>query len=101
VVRALRESFEQTEAPILIPTWRGRRGHPVLFSRSLYQELLAAPLDQGARAVVRRHAAEVQTVEVDEEGILWDVDQPKDYAALQRRWGSLSRHASSPTVEHS
>ena len=88
VLRALRTSFEQSRAMIMIPTWHGRRGHPVLFSSRLFQELLDAPLDQGARAVVRHHAQEVETVDVDEEGILWDVDRPEDYAALQSRWMS-------------
>ena len=86
VLISLRNKFLQSGATILIPTWRGRRGHPVLFSNRLFPELLKAPLDQGARSVVRRHAKDIELVEVDEEGIVWDVDRPEDYAALRNRW---------------
>jgi molybdenum cofactor cytidylyltransferase len=85
VVRALVAAFAQSRAGVVIPTCRGRRGHPVLFSASLFGELLAAPLDQGARYVVQRHPDMVQTVEVDDEGILWDLDRPEDYEAFERR----------------
>lgn len=86
VVRLLLERFAAAHAPILIPTYRGRRGHPVLFARTLFQELLDAPLEEGARFVVRRHAAEAELVETDEEGIVLDVDYPSDYQALLARW---------------
>jgi molybdenum cofactor cytidylyltransferase len=79
-----------TSAPILIPTFRSRRGHPVLFAAGTFPELLAAPLSEGARAVVHRHHEEVEYVEVDEEGILWDVDQPEDYERLRQRWSGIT-----------
>jgi molybdenum cofactor cytidylyltransferase len=85
VVQLLLDRFENTRAQILIPTCRGRRGHPVLFPRRLFQELLDAPLEEGARFVVRRHAAEVELVETEEEGILLDVDRPADYERLLMR----------------
>jgi len=101
VVRALKNSLLQSKALIAIPTWRGRRGHPVLFSHRLFQELLEAPMEQGARAIVHKHTEEVALVEIEEEGILWDVDRLEDYAALQSRWTSLSRAASEPSGERS
>jgi molybdenum cofactor cytidylyltransferase len=91
VVRSLLARFRETNAAILIPTFEGRRGHPVLFASRLFGELEAAPLNEGARWVVRHHAAELELLAVDEEGILWDVDRPEDYDALQRRWSSLSQ----------
>jgi len=90
VVRAVLERFRKRQARIIIPTCKGRRGHPVFFSAELFPELLAAPLDQGARVVVRRHAADVELVETGEEGILLDVDRPDDYELLQKRWKSLA-----------
>ncbi len=82
VVDLLLAQFAKSHAPVLIPTCHGRHGHPVVFARSLFPELLDAPLEEGARSVVRRHAAEVELVETDEEGILLDIDLPADYAAL-------------------
>ena len=75
---------------MVIPTCQGRRGHPVLFSSRLFGELLEAPLDQGARSVVRRHAEEVEFVETNWDGILWDVDQPADYQEVLERWKVLT-----------
>ena len=88
VVRTLVARFRNQPTSILIPAWRGRHGHPVLFPSLLFEELLQAPLAEGARAVVRRHGESVEYVEVEEEGILWDVDRPEDYEAIKSRWPS-------------
>lgn len=89
VVRLLVERFQESTAPIVLPTCKDRRGHPVLFARSLFPELLKAPLEEGARAVVRRHENEIECVEVNEPGILFNVDVPADYQKLLAQWGSL------------
>jgi molybdenum cofactor cytidylyltransferase len=100
LVRTLLDRFRRSHASILIPTFQGRRGHPVLFASRLFSELEEAPLDQGARWVVRRHEKEVELCEVEEEGILWDIDRPQDYEALQRRFGIFSGKRA-PAEEHS
>ncbi|MEK7338271.1 MAG: NTP transferase domain-containing protein, partial [candidate division NC10 bacterium] len=69
-------------APLLLPVCEGRRGHPVCFARTLYPELLAAPEQEGARAVIRRHRALLREVVVDDPGIHQDVDSPEDLARL-------------------
>ncbi len=61
---------------IVLPTYEGRRGHPVIFSNALYGELLAAPADKGARAVVWAHAADVLEVPTDEEGVVLNLNDP-------------------------
>ncbi len=71
------EQFYASGKPIVLPTCGGRRGHPVIFARSLYPELLAAPLDQGARAVVWAHANQVLEVATDEQGILLNINDPE------------------------
>jgi molybdenum cofactor cytidylyltransferase len=80
VVDAIIAAFEQTGQPIVLPVHDGRRGHPVLFAARLFPELLAAPADQGARAVVRTHASEVLEVPAAAPGILADIDTPQLYA---------------------
>lgn len=67
--------FENGNA-IVLPTYKGRRGHPVIFSSALYGELLAAPADKGARAVVWEHAADVLEVPTDEEGVVLNINDP-------------------------
>jgi molybdenum cofactor cytidylyltransferase len=77
LVRKLVEIFYETGDSIVLPTYRGKRGHPVIFARRLYAELLAAPQDQGARAVVWAHAAEVLEVPTDEEGVVLNLNDPE------------------------
>ncbi|MBI5167162.1 MAG: NTP transferase domain-containing protein, partial [candidate division NC10 bacterium] len=72
---------------IIIPTYKGRRGHPVVFSRYLLPEILSAPPDQGARAVVRAHPDQVFEIETDEEGVVTDIDTLEDYYNFLARLG--------------
>jgi molybdenum cofactor cytidylyltransferase len=88
VVDQLRERFADTHAPIVIPSYRGRRGHPVLFAASLFPELLAAPVSEGARVVVHAHERDIAFVDTDDDSVLWDIDRPEDYEMLMRRWKS-------------
>jgi molybdenum cofactor cytidylyltransferase len=78
-VRALIREFLRTRPPLLVPTFQGRRGHPVLLGRRLFPELLADELPEGARTVVRRYLHEGLHVPVDDPGILADIDTPDDY----------------------
>lgn len=96
VVRQMLRRFRQISPGIVIPTFQGRRGHPVLFAASLFQELLNAPLEAGARFVVSAHANEVELVETGEEGILLNVDLPADYEALLKRWEAITGRGETP-----
>ena len=78
-ITALIASFRAAPLPILIAAYQGRRGHPVLFSSQVYGEILAAPLDQGAKVVVRKDPSRVREVPLDDPGILADIDTPEDY----------------------
>jgi molybdenum cofactor cytidylyltransferase len=69
-------------APLRIPRFAGRRGHPIWISRSLIPEFLALPAGSSAREVVTRHASEIAYLDVDDPGILADVDDPQAYQRL-------------------
>ena len=69
-------------APLVIPRYAGRRGHPVLLSRVVIEEILALPPEATAKQVVRGHVGDVVLVEVDDPGVVRDVDTPEDYLAL-------------------
>jgi molybdenum cofactor cytidylyltransferase len=79
LVNRMIDAFYASKKPIVVPVCRGRRGHPVIFARALFAELLAAPLDQGAKTVVRAHASDTLEIETDDEGITCDIDTPDDY----------------------
>lgn len=82
-VQKLAESFGQSHAPVVIPTFQGRRGHPVLISRALFSELLGLASGAGANTVIQKFRDQTQIVEVDDSGILLDVDDPETYNPLQ------------------
>jgi molybdenum cofactor cytidylyltransferase len=65
-----------------VPRYRERRGHPIWFSRDLIREFLALPENGAARDVVRRHASETEFLDLDDPGILADIDDPEAYRAL-------------------
>ena len=77
LVSDLVERFYAENKAIVVPTYDSRRGHPAIFSSSLYSELLAAPLDKGARAVVWSHAVDVLEVPTDEEGVVLNINDPQ------------------------
>ncbi len=76
VAQAVRNNMHAIAAPLN----RGRRGHPVAFGASHGMALAALTGDAGARDVLRAHAAQVRLIEVDDAGVLDDVDTPADLA---------------------
>jgi molybdenum cofactor cytidylyltransferase len=78
-ITAVLDSFRAAPAPIVIASYQGKRGHPVLFSSRVYGEILAAPLDQGAKVIVRKDPARVREIPLDDPGILADIDTPEEY----------------------
>jgi molybdenum cofactor cytidylyltransferase len=85
LVQELIEQFHKTKNPIVLPVYEGRRGHPVIFSASLYDELLRAPLETGARAVVWAHKGEIDEVRTNEEGCVLNLNDPETMNAALRQ----------------
>jgi molybdenum cofactor cytidylyltransferase len=79
LVDVLIETFYETKKLIVVPRHKGKRGHPVIFSRDLFEELLNAPIDQGAKAVVNAHREETLEIEWQDQGITLDIDTPELY----------------------
>lgn len=71
--------FNGSKKLIVVPRHRGKRGHPVIFSRALFTELLDAPMDQGAKAVVNAHRGETLEIDTEDIGITLDIDTPELY----------------------
>jgi molybdenum cofactor cytidylyltransferase len=85
LVGDLVERFYESGKAIVLPIYKGRRGHPVIFSAGLYQELLSAPLETGARAVVWAHREEVSEMETSEEGCVLNLNDPDALAKARER----------------
>lgn len=74
-IQSLKTALEQG-AGIAAPVYRGQRGNPVGFSRHYLPQLLALEGDQGARGILKH--SPVTELDVDDSGILQDVDTPAD-----------------------
>jgi len=74
-----------SSAPIAIPRFNGKRGHPVLVRRRIFEEFLAEPLTAKVRDVIDRHAEAIDYIEVDDPGISDDIDDPRLYESLLAR----------------
>ncbi len=79
LIRALIEKHRETGKLIIQPIYQGRRGHPVLFAASLFNELRVAPPEVGARHVVYQHAGDILEVATDEEGIVLNINDKAAY----------------------
>ena len=79
VVNEIISKFKETNKPIIVPVFNKERGHPTLFSKSLFNELLNAPEEQGARYVLYSNEEKILELETSESGILIGIDTPADY----------------------
>lgn len=78
--------FAATKKGILLPVYRGKRGHPLLFARHYAGEILTDYDDVGLRGLVQAHADDVFELSVSTPDVLDDVDYPEDYRrALKKR----------------
>jgi molybdenum cofactor cytidylyltransferase len=75
--------YRRARAQIIIPTCQGNRGNPVLLDRALFPEVMALEGDIGCRAIFPNHLEEIVKVEVEDAGILQDLDRPEDYDRLK------------------
>lgn len=80
-VAALVDAFRGADAPLALPVHQGKRGHPALLGRALFPELLRADLEGGARTVVHAHLDAALLLEVDDAGVVADIDTPEAYRA--------------------
>ena len=79
------------EHAVAYPQYLGRRGHPVGFSAELYADLAALEGDVGARRVIARYAA--LAIEVDDPGVLIDIDTESDLDGARAVWRSAQLDA--------
>lgn len=72
-------AYQSQPNRIIKPVFNSQPGHPIIFPKNLIESLKQAPLDQGARAVTRRHAHQTSFIAVDDPGILININTPELY----------------------
>jgi molybdenum cofactor cytidylyltransferase len=73
------DGYRGARAQIVIPSYQGNRGNPVLLDRSVFSEVMALEGDTGCRAIFSHHLDGILKVEVEDSGILLDIDSQDDY----------------------
>ena len=85
LIKNLLKAFQESGKSIVVPVFQGRRGHPTIFSSALFHELRDAPLNVGARHVVRNHPHDVHEMTTSEKGAVLNIDTLEDYARYVER----------------
>jgi len=81
-VRALIAAWAEAPESIVVPSYSMRRGHPILVPAADWPAILALRPGETLRDHLRREAARVRHVVVDDPGVRFDVDTPEDYRRL-------------------
>lgn len=82
VVRKVAAAYRNGNKGIVVPVYRGRRGHPALVDLGRYFfEIRSLAGEEGLKPVMRGHPGDTQEVEVEDDGVLRDIDTPEEYRA--------------------
>jgi molybdenum cofactor cytidylyltransferase len=81
--KAIMRCARRNPQSVVIPIYRGKRGHPVVFPGLFFGALKKAPLKGGARMVVEKHSDSVVELKTADAGVLLDVDTPQAYGRLR------------------
>lgn len=77
-------AYREERKGIVIPTFQGRRGHPVLVDLGFREEVLALDPADGLRRLMQAHPRDILEVETGDANILRDMDTPEDYAGVRK-----------------
>ncbi len=97
MINALIDAFDPiSQQSICVPTYQGKRGNPVLWGRSYFQEMMEVQGDVGAKHIIGEYEDFVIEVEMNEVGILTDLDTPQAYAQIEIGQPSVDARATLP-----
>jgi molybdenum cofactor cytidylyltransferase len=86
LIARLIAAFDERRPGLLIPTFDGRRGHPLLIDARYREEIMGLDPDLGLRALLQRHPDDILHLPVDVEAVIRDMDTPEEYRAEIKRW---------------
>jgi molybdenum cofactor cytidylyltransferase len=83
IINHLLDSFWSSDKEICVPVYQGKRGNPVILSKSIYPELEKIEGDKGARDLIQAQEDKVYFVEMDEPLLLLDIDTEEDFKIVE------------------
>jgi molybdenum cofactor cytidylyltransferase len=91
-IAAMCDAWRESRPAVMLPTYRGKRGHPILLSAAHAKEILSLPANATLKAFTSRHVKHTVELDVDDPGILHDLDTPADYQAAKGNWNGGKSH---------
>ena len=85
-LRTLLTVRQKTHSPVTLPTYEGKRGHPILLAAWLIPEILALPADATLKTLITQYTSQIQAIPVLDSAVLADVDTPEDYERALREF---------------
>lgn len=80
------DKYVKTKALIITPSYEGRRGHPILFDKKLFEDIMKISEEtKGLKYVVRKYADKIINVNVNSPEIYIDIDYPEDLEKLRKK----------------
>ena len=79
------DAFERRAGSIIVPTYRDRRGNPIVLTYAHRAEILGGGRNLGCKRLIERNPGLVATVAMNNDHTVFDLDTPEDYASLQAR----------------
>ncbi len=90
VVRGILRRYEQEQAPLIVPSYKMRRGHPWLVSRTLWPAILDLKSPSSTREFLMKYASQITYLIVETPSVVEDLDTPEAYQQQLNRSDKLS-----------
>ncbi len=87
-INALIHHFQQSKKGIIVPSYLGKMGHPVLFHRKYFNDLFTLDGDRGGKSIIKKNEIDVEIVSTTSKGVIQDIDTWEDYQTLKRSCSS-------------
>jgi len=92
----LAEAFGHCPTSVLVPTYRGERGNPIVLAYRHRQQILAGDRTLGCKRLIQKHPELVTALEMSNDRLVFDLDTPEAYQRLQQRLGAAAETSNQP-----
>ena len=83
-INVLLDAFHQRRGEIIVPSFQGIKGHPVIFHRKYEKELLKLRGDAGGKSILLKYSKQIKTISIRSEGVIKDIDTREEYQKALR-----------------
>ena len=95
-LRRLTEAFAHCPTSVLVPTYEGERGNPIVLAYEHRRQILAGDRNLGCKRLIEKHPELVTAMEMDNDHLVFDLDTPEAYRRLQQRLATATGPSDQP-----